>query len=184
MNNRISKILNIEKPIVQGPMSWITNAELVAAVSDAGGLGVLGPNAGQTEITRSPEITAERMRAEIQKTKSLTDKPFAVSLIVSEDLTYTWPILEAVIEENVPVVHIGGILNEKLLAPLKEHNIKVIYRPITPTIENAKAAEKAGVDIYVATGFDEGGTGDRYIFNYSNDCGYNYNSINGCWRYW
>lgn len=158
MTNRISEILNIEKPIVQGPMSWITNAELVAAVSNAGGLGILGPNAGQTDVTRSPEVTAQRMRNEIIKTKELTDKPFAVSLISMEDLTFTWPILEAVIEENVPVVHVGGILNENLLAPLKEHNIKVIYRPITPTIENAKAAEKAGVDIYVATGFDEGGT--------------------------
>lgn len=158
MNNRVAKILNIEKPIVQGPMSWITNAELVAAVSNAGGLGILGPNAGQTDITRSPEVTAERMRNEIIKTKKLTDKPFAVSLIVNGDLTFTWPILEAVIEEKVPVVHVGGILDDRIFKPLKEHNIKIIYRPITPTIENAKAAEEAGIDIYVATGFDEGGT--------------------------
>jgi NAD(P)H-dependent flavin oxidoreductase YrpB (nitropropane dioxygenase family) len=158
MKNRISKILNIEKPIVQGPMSWITNAELVAAVSNAGGLGILGPNAGQTSITTSPEITAERMRNEIIKTKNLTDKPFAVSLIVNGDLTYTWPILEAVIEEKVPIVHVGGIFDDRIFTPLKEHDIKIIYRPITPTIENAKAAEEAGVDIYVATGFDEGGT--------------------------
>jgi NAD(P)H-dependent flavin oxidoreductase YrpB (nitropropane dioxygenase family) len=158
MNNRICEILNIEKPIIQGPMSWITNAEFVAAVSNAGGLGFLGPNAGQTDVTRSPEVTAERMRTEIQKTKALTNKPFGTTLIVSHDLTYTWPILEVVIEEKVPVVLINGILDEKIFKPLKENNIKIVFRPGTPTIENAKAAEEFGVDVYVATGFDEGGT--------------------------
>jgi len=158
MSNRISEILNIEKPIIQGPMSWITNAEFVAAVSNAGGLGVLGPNAGQVDITRSPEITAERMRTEIRKTKALTNKPFGISLIVNGDLTYTWPILEIVIEEKVPVVHVGGIWDERIFNRLKENNIKIIYRPLTPTIEDAKAAEELGIDVYVATGFDEGGT--------------------------
>ena len=158
MNNRISEILNIEKPIIQGPMSWITNAEFVAAVSNAGGLGILGPNAGQVDITRSPEITAERMKIEIQKTKLLTDKPFGTTLIVNGDLTYTWPILETVITEKVPVVLVNGILDEKIFKRLKENNIKIIFRPITPTIKDAKAAEEFGVDIYVATGFDEGGT--------------------------
>jgi NAD(P)H-dependent flavin oxidoreductase YrpB (nitropropane dioxygenase family) len=160
MNNRICEILNIEKPIIQAPMSWITNAEFVAAVSNAGGLGFLGPNAGQVDITRtrSPEITAERMRTEIQKTKSLTNKPFGVPLIVSYDLNYTWPILETVIEEKVPVVLVNDVLDERIFKPLKENNIKIVYRPLTPTIENAKAAEEFGIDVYVATGFDEGGT--------------------------
>ncbi|WP_414044144.1 nitronate monooxygenase [Macrococcus sp. EM39E] len=58
MKSRIPEILNIEKPIVQGPMSWLTNGEFVAAVSEAGGLGILGPNAGQTEATSSPIETA------------------------------------------------------------------------------------------------------------------------------
>lgn len=158
MTNRISEILNIEKPIVQGPMAWITNAEFVAAVSNAGGIGILGPNAGQVDVTRSPEITAERMRTEIKKTKSLTNKPFGSTLIVNGDLTYTWPILEIVIEEKVPVVLVNGILDEKIFKPLRENNIKIIFRPQTPTIENAKAAEEFGADIYVATGFDEGGS--------------------------
>lgn len=65
MQNRITEILGIEKPLVQGPMSWVTNAQFVAAVSNAGGLGVLGPNAGQTEMTADPVETAERMRREI-----------------------------------------------------------------------------------------------------------------------
>ncbi|MEC6748160.1 nitronate monooxygenase [Marinilactibacillus sp. XAAS-LB27] len=158
MTNRISEILNIEKPIVQGPMAWITNAEFVSAVSNAGGLGILGPNAGQVDVTRSPEKTAERMRTEIQKTKALTNKPFGSTLIVNGDLTYTWPILETVIDEKVPVVLVNGILDEKIFKPLKENNIKIIFRPQTPTIEDAKAAEEMGADIYVATGFDEGGS--------------------------
>lgn len=158
MTNRVCEILDIEKPIMQGPMSWITNAEFVAAVSNAGGIGFLGPNAGQVDVTHSPEETAERMRTEIKKTKALTDKPFGSTLIVSEDLTYTWPILEVVIEEKVPVVLVNGILDDKIFKPLKENNIKIVFRPLTPTIKDAKAAEEAGIDIYVATGFDEGGT--------------------------
>lgn len=110
--NRICQILGIEKPVIQGPLSWLTDARLVAAVSNAGGLGVLGPNAGLTAETAvsTPEETAEKMREEIRKTKKLTEKPFGV------------------------------------------------YRDINPTPENTRLAEKAGADIIVATGFDEGGT--------------------------
>ncbi|MEK3671256.1 NAD(P)H-dependent flavin oxidoreductase [Paenibacillus sp. FSL R10-2771] len=161
MNNRVAEILGIEKPILQGPMSWITNAEFVAAVSNAGGLGILGPNAGQTTITTSPEETAERMRREIRKTKELTDKPFGTTLITDADMKFTWPILEVVIEEGVQVILLNGVegtLTEKIITPLKEAGIKIVYRPLTPTIEDAKSAQAMGVDVYVATGFDEGGT--------------------------
>lgn len=64
-------------------MNWLTDAKLVAAVSNAGGFGILGPNAGQTTITRDMKETAQRMRDEIRKTRSLTDKPFGAELIVS-----------------------------------------------------------------------------------------------------
>lgn len=161
MSNRVADILGIEKPIIQGPMSWITNAEFVAAVSNAGGLGILGPNAGQTTITTSPTETAERMRREIRKTKELTDKPFGTTIIVDGDLKYTWPILEIIIEEDVKVVLLNGVegtLSEKIMNPLKEANIKIVYRPLTPTFEDAKTAQAMGVDVYVVTGFDEGGT--------------------------
>ncbi|MFS8213859.1 NAD(P)H-dependent flavin oxidoreductase [Paenibacillus polymyxa] len=161
MKNRVTEILGIEKPILQGPMSWITNAEFVAAVSNAGGLGILGPNAGQTTITTSPEETAERMRREIRKTKELTDKPFGTTLITDANMKFTWPILEVVIEEGVQVILLNGVegtLTEKIITPLKEAGIKIVYRPLTPTIEDAKAAQAMGVDVYVVTGFDEGGT--------------------------
>jgi len=77
--NRICEILGIKYPIVSAPMLWVTNAEFVAAVSNAGGLGILGPNAGQTVVTSDPQETAERMRREIRKTRELTDKPFGVN---------------------------------------------------------------------------------------------------------
>ncbi|EJV3813805.1 nitronate monooxygenase [Salmonella enterica subsp. enterica serovar Kentucky] len=96
--NRICQILGIEKPVIQGPLSWLTDARLVAAVSNAGGLGVLGPNAGLTAETAvsTPEETAEKMREEIRKTKKLTEKPFGVNLIPTpENDIWTPPILVA-----------------------------------------------------------------------------------------
>ena len=107
MQNRICQILNIEKPIVRGPLSWLTDAKLVAAVSNAGGLGVLGPNAGLTAETAvtTPEATAEKMREEIRKTRALTDKPFAVNLIPTpENDVWTPPMLEVIKQEKVPAV--------------------------------------------------------------------------------
>ncbi|MDQ0856564.1 nitronate monooxygenase family protein [Bacillus sp. V2I10] len=74
MKNRITELLDIEYPIISAAMTWVTSAEFVAAVSNAGGMGVLGPNAGQTEKSSSPEDTAERLRKEIQKVKQLTEK--------------------------------------------------------------------------------------------------------------
>ena len=72
MSNRICEILGIEKPVIQGPMVWLTDVRLAAAVSNAGGMGSLGPNAGQTVVTRDPEGTSENMRAEIRKVRELT----------------------------------------------------------------------------------------------------------------
>jgi enoyl-[acyl-carrier protein] reductase II len=73
MKNRVCQILGTEKPVIQGPLSWLTDACLVAAVSNAGGLGVLGPNAGLTADTAvsTPEETAEKMREEIVKPNGL-----------------------------------------------------------------------------------------------------------------
>ena len=80
--NRVTELFGIEYPVLSASMSWVTSAELVAAVSNAGGLGILGANAGQTELTSDPVETAERMRAEIRKTRTLTDKPFGATLMV------------------------------------------------------------------------------------------------------
>ena len=162
MKNRICEILGIEKPIVQGPMVWLTDAKLVAAVSNAGGLGSLGPNAGQTTVTRDPVETAERMRAEIRKVRELTDKPFSVNILPpydekAEDV-FTPPMLKVIYEERVPVVTYVGGIREALFRELKEHDIKIIFRSLNPDSDEAKEAERCGADIIVATGFDEGGT--------------------------
>lgn len=164
-NNRICQVLGIEKPVIQGPLSWLTDARLVAAVSNAGGLGVLGPNAGLTAETAvsTPEETAEKMREEIRKTKRLTEKPFGVNLIPTpENDVWTPPILKVIKEEGVrAVVYTGygeGAIIPALFDELKDAGINIIYRDINPTPENTRLAEAAGADIIVATGFDEGGT--------------------------
>lgn len=164
-NNRICQILGIEKPVIQGPLSWLTDARLVAAVSNAGGLGVLGPNAGLTAETAvsTPEETAEKMREEIRKTKKLTEKPFGVNLIPTpENDIWTPPIMRVIKEEAVKVVvytgYGDGAVIPALFDELKNAGISIIYRDINPTPENTRLAEAAGADIIVATGFDEGGT--------------------------
>lgn len=168
MTNRICEVLEIQYPIIQGPMSWLTNAELVAAVSNAGGLGILGPNAGQTELTTDPIETAERMRREIKKVRELTDKPFGVTLIGSNgefSSVFTLKILDVVVEEKVPVVLINSFgkdghygVEQGLLEPCKKHGIKMIVRSLQPSIADARKCEEQGASVYVATGFDEGGT--------------------------
>ncbi len=160
MTNRVAQILKIDKPIIQGPLLWLTDAKLVAAVSNAGGLGVLGFNAGQTTVTRSLEETMDRARNEIHKTRQLTDKPFGLNLSMSNDPNDTFfePTLQLMIDEHVPVAVCAGDLNADQVAEIKRAGITVVFRPLTPTVEITKQAEAAGVDIFVATGFDEGGT--------------------------
>jgi enoyl-[acyl-carrier protein] reductase II len=86
MNNRLCEILNIEKPVIQAPMLWLTSPEMVAAVAEAGGLGTLGVNAGYSTKVTTVEATAERMRETIQRTKALTEKPFAFNYMFSSGI--------------------------------------------------------------------------------------------------
>lgn len=141
-------------------MSWMTNAELVATVSNAGGLGMLGPHAGQTTNPSSTEEVIERMRAEIRKVKALTDKPFAAPVMISGN-PQTMPLMtELILEEDVPVVLINGVgdLDENLFKTFKDAGRKILYRALNPTPEDAREAERLGADIIIATGFDEGGS--------------------------
>ena len=160
MKNRICNILGIEKPVIQGPMVWLTDARLAAAVSNAGGLGSLGPNAGQTSVTRDPGETAERMRAEIRKVRELTDKPFSVNVLPMSNGVdvFTPPMLKVIFDEKVPVVTYVGDVKKELFDEIKSHSIKIVYRSLNPSPAEAAFAEECGADIVVATGFDEGGT--------------------------
>jgi len=161
--NRICQILKIEKPVIQGPLFWLTDARLVAAVSEAGGLGVLGPHAGQNSLPKDDAEKAERMRKEIQKVKELTSKPFGINILHSgqnPDVQLEL-MLKVVYEEKVPVavvVHDAQEIAEDTIKELKAHGVTVVYRQISITPDIAKKAEKAGADIIVATGMDEGGT--------------------------
>lgn len=158
MNNRVTQILNIRYPLIQAPLYFLTNAELVAAVSNAGGLGTLGPHAGQDSLPGSRWVALERMREEIRKVKKLTTKPFAATLINGPDMRFWRPTAEMLAEEGVEVVLINEVLDAEIYDFFKSRGIKILYRALTPTIANSKEAEKLGADIIIATGFDEGGT--------------------------
>ncbi|EFR0233227.1 nitronate monooxygenase [Salmonella enterica] len=163
-DSTVGQILGIEKNVIQGPMSWLTDARLVAAVSNAGGLGVLGPNAGQTvqTATSNPVLSAELMREEIRKTKRLTCQPFGINLLPSSgDDIWTPPLLSVIKEESIPVVVYTGYKTGEVIPALfdelKSAGVKIIYRAINPSPANTRLAEDAGADIIVATGADEGG---------------------------
>jgi len=157
--NRVCEILGIEKPVVQAPMTWITSPELVAAVSNAGGLGILGFNAGFETGKATPEETAEEMRKVIHRTKELTDKPFGMNVMTAafDGAGFSKATIAVCKEESVPVLAAIGALDADQIRQWKDDGFKVIYRDMYPTVASAKAAEAAGVDILVATGCDEGG---------------------------
>ena len=129
-SNRVCQILKIEKPVIQGPMLWLTDAKLVASVSEAGGLGVLGPHAGQDSLPKDDMEKAERMRQEIRKVKELTSKPFGINIIHSRqnpDIQLQL-MLKVVYEEKVPVavvVHEGLDIAEDIIKELKSHEIQL-----------------------------------------------------------
>ena len=127
--NRICELLGIRYPIIQAPMNWVSGADLVAAVSRAGGLGTIGPNAGSEDITPDVELTGERMRTQIRKVKSLTDAPFAVNVVAGfgEALTFSKKVVEVVIEEKVPIAIVSVGRPETYTGVLKDAGIKVMH---------------------------------------------------------
>lgn len=156
--NRITELLGIQHPIIQAPMSWLTDAQLVAAVGEAGGLGFLGPHAGQSTNPSSNEEVLERMRNEIRKVKALTDKPFGSPFILSYDFSLIPLMVDLLIEERVPVVLDNGLLDADIYKKFKAAGIKIICRLPNPNLADALKAQELGADILVLTGFDEGGT--------------------------
>lgn len=141
--NRITEMLGIKYPIIQGAMQDVAKARLVAAVSNAGGLGVLA----------SGQDTPEQVREEIHKVKELTDKPFAVNLMF---LNKKVPeIVDVVIEEGVRIVTTGAGTPKLYMPKLKEAGIKVI--PVIPNVKIAKKMEELGVDAVIAEGMESGG---------------------------
>ena len=154
-SEKVIKILGTKYPLIQAPMNWLTNAELVAAVSNSGGLGILGPNAGQREAY-SPEVTYQKFREEIQKTKSITDKNFGINVLLPIN-PFSEALLNAAIDEGVKYFATVGDADSIIFKKIKENNGVIIHRPLNPNSENMREAESLGVDLLVATGYDEGG---------------------------
>jgi enoyl-[acyl-carrier protein] reductase II len=138
-------------------MNWVSGADLVAAVSEAGGLGTLGPNSGAKKITPDVELTGERMRDQIRKVRGLTQAPFAVNIVAGfgEDLKYSKKIVEVVIEEAVPVVIVSVGRPDTYTGILKEAGVKVLHA--ISTARHGKKAEEVGVDAVICEGFEAGG---------------------------
>lgn len=159
MKNRVCEILNIQYPVIQGPMAWITSSELVAAVSNAGGLGVLGTSADYTEIIKGIPENVEAMRKTIRKTRELTDKPFGINVFPADADPYGFSkaMIALAKEEGVKILVVAGNVSPDEIKQWKEDGFIVIMREANPTVRGAQMAEEAGADIIVATGCDEGG---------------------------
>ncbi|MFC5631208.1 MULTISPECIES: NAD(P)H-dependent flavin oxidoreductase [Streptococcus] len=160
MANRVKEILGIEKPIIQGPMAWLTDGHFAGAVSAAGGLGVLGISAGQKEAATTVEDTIENMRREIRIAREITDKPLGINVAPGHPQTdrFTQPMLDLMVEEGVQVAIMVGKFSAEWTAKFHAKGIKVVFRADTPTVENTEEAIQGGADVIVATGFDEGGS--------------------------
>jgi enoyl-[acyl-carrier protein] reductase II len=156
--NRICNLLGIRYPIIQAPMNWVSGAQLVAAVSNAGGLGTLGPNAGETTRIRDVEVTAEGVRQKIREIENLTDKPFAVNIPVGfteEERQYSKRIVDVALEEGLSVAIVSVGSPDVYTKVLKEAGVKVLHAISTEA--HARHAEKVGVDAVICEGYEAGG---------------------------
>lgn len=143
MKTRVTDMLGIKYPIIQGGMAWVAEHHLAAAVSEAGGLGIIGAASAPVEIVRE----------EIQKAKELTDKPFGVNIML---LNPNAPdIARLVIEKKIAAVTTGAGTPEKYMDMWKEAGIKVI--PVVASVAMAKRMERCGADAVVAEGMEAGG---------------------------
>jgi len=143
MKLRICELLNIEYPLFQGAMARISDASLAAAVSEAGGLGII---AGGT-------APADYIRAEVRKAKELTTKPFGVNIMLLSE--FAEDIAHMVCEEGVKVVTTGAGAPGKYMEMWKAHGIKVI--PVVPSVAIAKRMVRSGADAVIAEGTESGG---------------------------
>lgn len=140
---RITRLLEIKYPIFQGGMAWVATHTLAAAVSNAGGLGIIA----------SGSLPGDMIREEIRKVKKLTDKPYGVNIMLMSP--YAEDIVDIVCEEGVPVVTTGAGNPGKYIEKLKAHNVKII--PVVPTVSLARRLERQGVDALIAEGTEAGG---------------------------
>ncbi len=143
METRITQLLGIRYPIIQGGMAWVAEYHLAAAVSNAGGLGIIGAASAPAEVVRT----------QIQETKKLTDQPFGVNVMLMNPNAEE--VARVVIEEGVQVVTTGAGNPGKFIPMWKEAGVKVI--PVVASVAMAKMMERAGADAVVAEGMESGG---------------------------
>ncbi|HEY5277500.1 MAG TPA: enoyl-[acyl-carrier-protein] reductase FabK [Coriobacteriia bacterium] len=143
LHTRLTTLLGIEYPIIQGGMAWTATWELAAAVSNAGGLGVIG--AGQ--------MPTDLLREQIRAAKKATDRPFGVNLMLLTP--HIDELVQMVLDEGVPVVTTGAGNPGKYMTALQEKGIKVL--PIAPSIALARRLEQGGADAIIGEGMEAGG---------------------------
>lgn len=146
---RLCDLLGTEYPIIQGGMTWVANAELAAAVSNAGALGIISPNAGM----KLEDDVVEHLRGQIRKAKALTDKPFGVNLAVQ--IPEMKELINVLIEEGIKVVTTSAGNPALYTGLFKEAGIKVLH--VVASVRHAKGAERSGVDAVIAEGYEAGG---------------------------
>ena len=142
MQTEITRLLGIKYPIIQGGMAWVAEHHLAAAVSEAGGLGLIGAASAPAEWVR-----------EIRAARKLTDKPFGVNIMLMSP--YAADVAKVIVEEGVQVVTTGAGSPGKYMEMWKEAGVKVI--PVVASVALAKRMERAGADAIVAEGCESGG---------------------------
>lgn len=143
MRTAVTELLGIEVPIIQGGMAWVAEHTLAAAVSEAGGLGIIA----------AANAPVEYVREEIRKVKAQTEKPFGVNIMLLSP--YAQEIAKLVVEEQVPVVTTGAGNPSPYMKMWKEAGIKVM--PVVASVALAKMMQRAGADAVIAEGCESGG---------------------------
>ncbi len=149
--------LGMTVPIIQAPMNWATDARLVAAVSAAGGLGTLGPNAGLRRPIRDPAAVSRHFADQIGRIRALTDRPFAFNVPIAKDTgeVFSDVMANVAIEQQVPVAIVVSGGPAVYTDRFKKAGIFVIHA--VSSVLHARKAEAAGVDAVVAEAFEAGG---------------------------
>jgi len=143
IHTRLCELLEVEYPIIQGGMAWVSTAELVAAVSNGGGLGIIGAGFMPTDV----------LKEEIRKAKELTDRPFGVNLMLLTP--HIDELIEVCLKERVAVITTGAGNPGAFINRFKEIGTKVI--PVIPSVALAQRMEKVGADAVIAEGTESGG---------------------------
>jgi nitronate monooxygenase len=145
LKTRVTEMLGIEHPIIQGGMMWVGRAEMAAAVSNAGGLGIL------TALTQpSPDA----LRAEIDRCRTMTDKPFGVNLTLLPSMNQPdYPgFRKAIIESGITIVETAGHKPHEHVEDFKSHGVTVVHK--CTSVRHALSAERMGADIISIDGFE------------------------------